>query len=39
MNDKIKINLQMAGAAYTPHHQPRGRGNSKGSCQAGKYPD
>ena len=25
MNDKIKINLQMAGAAYPLHHQPRGQ--------------
>ena len=36
MNDKIKINLQMAGASYS-HNQPWGRGNGKRSRQAGRY--
>ena len=37
MNDKIKINLQMAGFNLPPHHTARGGRNGKRSRQTGGY--
>ena len=39
MNDKIKINLQMAGATYPLTINREDEEIVRGSRQAGKYPD